>query len=69
MDATPIRRIFFLVLGLVYIAAGIFIWWKKVLPAPWGLVLMIINIAYGLWRMSRAFKRNHNQDYIENSKV
>jgi UPF0716 family protein affecting phage T7 exclusion len=69
MNTGVIRRIFFLVLGMVYISAGIFIWWKNVLPAPWGIVLMIIFAAYGLWRMSRGLKRNHNHDYIENSKV
>ena len=57
MNADVIRRIFYLVLGLVYIAAGIFIWWRKVLPEPWGIVLMIVFALYGGWRISRGFRK------------
>jgi hypothetical protein len=58
MDALAIRRVFYLVLGLAYIVAGIFIFIRKILPAPWGLVLLIIFTVYGGWRMYRAFKLN-----------
>jgi len=56
MDALAIRRIFYLVLGLAYVAAGIFIYIRKLLPSPWGIVLLIAFTAYGSWRMYRAFK-------------
>jgi len=55
MDAIVIRRIFFLVLGLTYIVAGTFIYIRKMLPAPWGIILLIAFVGYGAWRMYRAF--------------
>jgi hypothetical protein len=54
MDALLIRRIFFLILGLTYVIAGTFIYIKKMLPAPWGFVLLIAFLAYGSWRIYRA---------------
>ncbi len=51
-----IRRLFYLILGLTYIVAGIYIFMQKILPAPWGTVLLITFLLYGSWRMYRAFK-------------
>lgn len=56
MDAIAIRRIFLLVLGLTYLIAGVYIYIRKMLPAPWGMVLLIVFTVYGCWRMYRAFK-------------
>jgi hypothetical protein len=55
MEAIVIRRIFYLVLGLTYIAAGIFFYVRKLLPAPWGIILLIAFTLYGGWRIYRAF--------------
>lgn len=56
MDALAIRRAFYLILGLAYVAAGIFIYIRQLLPSPWGIVALIAFVAYGSWRMYRAFK-------------
>jgi hypothetical protein len=45
-----------LILGLTYLIAGVFIYIRKILPAPWGMVLLIVFTVYGTWRMYRAFK-------------
>jgi uncharacterized membrane protein len=56
MDPIAIRRIFYLFLGLAYLVAGVFIYLRKMLPDPWGIVLLIVFTVYGSWRMYRAFK-------------
>ena len=55
MDAIVIRRLFFLILGLAYMVAGVFIYIKNILPAPWGLILLMIFTIYGSWRIYRGF--------------
>jgi hypothetical protein len=47
MDAIVVRRIFFLFLGLTYLMAGVFIYIRKMLPDPWGIVLLIVFTVYG----------------------
>jgi len=56
MEAIAIRRFFFLFLGLTYLVAGVFIYARKMLPDPWGIILLIVFTAYGSWRIYRAFK-------------
>lgn len=57
MNGGTIRQVFLLLLGLTYIGLGVFIFLKKVILSPWGEILGIMFIAYGLWRSSRAFKK------------
>jgi len=56
MEAIAIRRFFFLFLGLTYLVAGVFIYIRKMLPDPWGIILLIVFTAYGSWRIYRVFK-------------
>jgi hypothetical protein len=48
-----LRKIFFYLLGISYVILGIFVYLKKVLPAPWDLVFGIACVVYGIWRIYR----------------
>ena len=54
MNGNTIRQVFLLLLGLVYIGLGGYIFLKKVIDSPWSEILGILFIAYGSWRSYRA---------------
>ncbi|MFZ1379853.1 MAG: hypothetical protein WAS56_09320 [Saprospiraceae bacterium] len=49
-------RPFFILLSLVYIGIGIFIFVKKMIPGMWNEVLAVVFVAYGVFRFYRAMK-------------
>ncbi len=54
MDGTRIRQVFLVALGLTYIGMGVFIYLSEVIPTPpWGTVLAVLFIGYGVWRTYR----------------
>jgi hypothetical protein len=58
MDADKIRQFFLLLLGLTYIAVGVFIFVKRAIPfSPWGEILSLLFVLYGSWRSYRALKK------------
>jgi len=55
MEGSRIRQIFILLLGLTYMAMGVFIFIRKVVPySPWGELLSLLFVVYGAWRCYRA---------------
>jgi hypothetical protein len=58
MDADKIRQAFFLLIGLIYIGVGVFIFVKKAIPySPWGEILSLMFVLYGSWRAFRTLKK------------
>lgn len=53
MNGDAIRQSFLFLLGLIYIGVGFFIFWRKIIDAPWNEILAILFIAYGSWRFYR----------------
>ena len=54
MDA-GYKKIFGFILGIVYIAVGVFCYFKIGLEKPWREILMILFLMYGSWRLYRAY--------------
>ena len=57
MDGGTLKQVFLLLLGLTYIALGVFIFLKKIIESPWGEILGILFAGYGLWRVYRSLKK------------
>jgi hypothetical protein len=52
-----IRKGFLLLLGVCYVALGIFLFFRKVIGLfPWDQILAGLFVIYGSWRMYRAIK-------------
>ena len=53
----PSLKIFYIVLALVYIGCGIFIaLGSGILQTPWQYILGVLFVAYGIFRLYRAFQ-------------
>jgi|GEM_PF-2033421 len=58
MGALLLKQVFLLLLGATYVGMGAFIYLKKVVPqSPWGEILAIAFVSYGIWRIWRAIRK------------
>lgn len=55
MGSQRLRQLFLILLSVIYMATGMFIILSEVMPdKKWGIILGILFIAYGLFRLYRA---------------
>lgn len=61
MGSLKLRQIFLILLSLIYIATGAFIVLSDVMPdKTWGIILAVLFIAYGSFRLYRALTLREN---------
>lgn len=55
-----IKYVFLILLGLLYIVLGIYIYWSRnrITVSPWGEITAALFILYGSWRTYRAILLN-----------
>jgi hypothetical protein len=60
--------IFRIVLGLAYIAMGVYVYSKReMLNSPWLIVLSCLFVIYGIWRIARSVLQSRKKDPEFNS--
>lgn len=57
MNGSTIRQVFLLLVGLIYIVLGVYIFLKKVIDSPWSEILALLFVIYGAWRSYRALMK------------